>query len=227
MHETVLHVVLAISILALADAALRVAGRTGAVGLERALAAAAIGVATAIIEALALGLLSIGSSPVALASAAGATWLGVRLALPAPEPRLGHELRTWWSGLTVGARVAAAALAGAGAAWLIWHLRFPALGFDSTVYHYGNIAGWIDNGRPGSAIDLSYEIPYGNYPLTDEVAQAWGVGIARSWVPIALWNPALLVLLGAASWQTLRNLAVPRLHAALATAFLILSLIHI
>ena len=43
---------------------------------------------------------------------------------------------------------------------------------------------------PARPSRLSYDIPYGNYPLTDEVALTWGTGISRSWVPIALWNPS-------------------------------------
>jgi hypothetical protein len=99
-------------------------------------------------------------------------------------------------------------------------LRWPSIGFDSAVYHYPTVAGWIENGRPGSGLVLSYDIPYESYPLTDETALTWGAGLARSWVPIALWNPSLYVLLGLASWTCLRALAVGRRAAGLATAAL-------
>ena len=109
------------------------------------------------------------------------------------------------------------------AAWLAWQLRYPAIGFDSAVYHYPEVAGWIQNGRPGSMLSLSYDIPYGNYPLTDEVAQTWGAAIARSWVPLALWNPAMLVVLAGAAWLTARHLAVSRVVTGLVTAVLVTS----
>ena len=70
--------------------------------------------------------------------------------------------------------VGAGALSRRGLAWLAWQLRYPSIGFDSALYHYGLVAGWIHNGRPGSVLPLSYDIPYGSYPLTDEVALTWG-----------------------------------------------------
>jgi hypothetical protein len=217
MREVVLHVLLALAILALGGAALRIAARAAPAGLERAIAAFVVGVALAIAEALALGLIGLGASPVALSLAAAATWAATR-ALPAPQPGIGTEVGRWWRARGPAEQVATAVAAGALAAWVAWLLRYPSIGFDSTVYHYPDIAGWIANGKPGSQLFLSYDIPYGNYPLTDEVAQTWAAAIARSWVPISLWNPLLLVVLTGATWQTLRNLAVPPRVAALATA---------
>jgi hypothetical protein len=217
MREVVLHVLLALAILALGGAALRMVARVSPAGLERAIAALVVGVALAIAEALALGLVGLGASPVALSLAAAATWAATR-ALPAPGPPVGTEIAHWWAARGPVARVAAVAAAGAFAAWVGWLLRYPSIGFDSTVYHFPDIAGWIANGKPGSQLFLSYDIPYGNYPLTDEVAQTWAAAIARSWVPISLWNPFMLVVLAGAAWQTLRNLSVPPRVAGLATA---------
>jgi hypothetical protein len=217
MREVVLHVLLALAILALAGAAVRVVTRVAPAGLERAIAALVVGVALAVAQALALGLVGLGASPVALSLAAAATWAATR-ALPAPGSSPGVDLARWWGARGRAGRVAAVAAAAAFAAWVAWLLRYPSIGFDSTVYHYPDIAGWIANGKPGSQLFLSYDIPYGNYPLTDEVAQTWAAAIARSWVPISLWNPLMLVALTGATWQTLRNLAVPPRVAGLATA---------
>jgi len=207
------HALWALAVLGVGAAALRLASRLAPAGLGRALAAIVLGVATAVAEALALGLVGLGSNPVALGAAAGATWLVARAALPAPEVAVGSELAAWWDGLSLPARLALAAAAGAYGAWVVWMLRWPAIGFDSAVYHYPLVAGWIDNGRPGSGLHLSYDIPYGSYPLTDEVALTWGAGIARSWVPLALWNPALAVVLVLAAWTCLR---APRAAPAIA-----------
>jgi hypothetical protein len=215
------HVLLALAVLALADAALRVASRLAASGLERAIAAAVLAVAVVVAETLALGLVSLGGNTVALAAAAAITWLLALAFLPKPALSPVSELALWWRRLGTGARLAASVLAGIFVAWVAWQLRHPSIGFDSAVYHYPEVADWIANGHPGSMLTLSYDIPYGNYPLTDEVALTWGSAIARSWIPIALWNPAALLLLGIASWQTLRNFAVPRVTAGLGTAALI------
>ena len=220
MREVVLHVLLALAILALGGAALRMVARVSPAGLERAIAALVVGVALAVAEALALGLVGLGASPVALSLAAAATWAATR-ALPPPDPPVGAEIAHWWAARGPVARAAAVALAGAFAAWVAWLLRYPSIGFDSTMYHYTDIAGWIANGKPGSQLFLSYDIPYGNYPLTDEVAQTWAAAIARSWVPISLWSPLMLVVLAGAAWQTLRNLSVPPRVAGLATATLV------
>jgi len=220
MREVVLHVLLALAILALGGAALRIVARVSPGGLERAIAALVVGVALAIAEALALGLVGLGASPVALSLAAAATWAATR-SLPAPQTPVGAELERWWQARGPAARIATAAAAGAFGIWVAWLLRYPSIGFDGTVYHYPDIAGWIANGKPGSQLFLSYDIPYGNYPLTDEVAQTWAAAIARSWVPISLWNPLMLTVLAGASWQTLRNLAVPARVAGLATAALV------
>jgi hypothetical protein len=218
--DAVHHVLLAISVLALGYAALRLASRVAPSGLERAIAAIVLGVAAAVVETLALGLVGLGANPLALSVAAATTWGAALTVLPAPEISAVEELRAWWDGIGFLWGTAAAALAGAFVAWAVWQLQNPSIGFDGSVYHYAEIAGWIANGRPGSILELSYDLPYGNYPLTDEVALTWGAGIARSWVPLSLWNPLMLVVLTLASWLTLRNLAVPPVAAVLGTVAL-------
>jgi hypothetical protein len=215
------HAALGVAVMAVALASLRVATKVSPSGLERAIATLVVGVSIAVIEALALGLVALGTSTVALTAAALATWAAACLLLPAPAVRPTAELAGWWAGLDGPLKLIAGGLAGAVAAWVVWLLLYPSIGFDSAVYHYPDVAGWIANGRPGSMLHLSYDIPYGNYPLTDEIAQTWGAAIARSYVPLALWNPFLALALAAATWLTLRNLSVSRWAAALATAALL------
>ena len=221
VSEIVHHVAFALAALALGAAALRVAGRVAPEGLERALVAVVLAVATAIVTALALGLVGLGTNPVVLTVAAVAMWAGARALVPGPAVAAPTELALWWGSLGAPLKLAVGALTGVFAAWLAWQLRFPSIGFDSAVYHYPDVAGWIANGRPGSQLELSYDIPYGNYPLTDEVGQTWGAAIARSYIPLALWNPAMLVVAGGATWLTLRNLRVSTAVTALATATLL------
>ena len=221
MSEIVHHVAFALAALALGAAALRVAGRVAPDGLERALVAVVLAVVAAIVTALALGLVGLGTNPVVLTAAAVAMWAAARALVPRPAVAASTELARWWGRLGAPLKLAVGALAGVFAAWLAWQLRFPSIGFDSAVYHYPDVAGWIANGRPGSQLELSYDIPYGNYPLTDEVGQTWGAAIARSYIPLALWNPAMLVVAGAATWLTLRNLRVSTAVTALATATLL------
>ncbi len=220
VSSVVHHVAWTLAVLALGLASLRVAAVV-ATGLERVVAACVVAVAAAITEALTLGLVGLGTSPVVLVAAAGATWLLARKLLPRPVPSVWSELTEWWRRLGGAGRIATGVLGGAALGWVGWQLRHPAIGFDSALYHYPDVAGWIANGRPGSQLKLSYDIPYGNYPMTDEVAMTWGASIARSWIPLALWEPALLALTAAASWVTLRNFSVTRLVAALGTATLI------
>jgi hypothetical protein len=221
MPEVVHHVALALALLGLAQAAFRIATRIAPSGLDRAIAALVIGVAIAVVEALALGLVALGTSPVALLAATGVVWAVTLAALPSAPAPPSTELLVWCERQDGLRQAGMAVVGGAYLAWVAWQLRFPSIGFDSSVYHYPDIAGWIANGRPGSMLDLSYDIPYGNYPLTDEVAQTWAAGIARSYIPIALWNPLMAVALAAGSWVTLRNLSLSARVAGLGTAALL------
>jgi hypothetical protein len=90
--EVLRHLLWALSVAALAGAALRVASLSVPGGLVRVVAAAVIAVATAIVQALALGLVGLGSSPPALAASAVATWIVVRAATPRPELAATAEL---------------------------------------------------------------------------------------------------------------------------------------
>jgi hypothetical protein len=212
------HVLLALSVLALGAAALRVASLASPRGLERAVAAAPLAAAAAAAEALLLGLIGIGTSPVALPLAAAATWLVAVRLVRRPAISLRADLTAWWADLDPGSRAAVGAALGLGAAWTAWMLRHPLVGIDAILYHSPEIARWVQTGTPG-AIDRVIELfPVGNYPVTNEVVLAWAAGISRSFVPLTLWSPMLMLLTAAAAWLGLRRFDVPRLPAALAIA---------
>jgi hypothetical protein len=206
----------ALAIAALLGAGWRVAARTGSTGLERAVAATVLAGAAAVIEALALGLVGLGSSPVVLPLAAGATWWVARRNLRAPRPRPRAELAAWWRRLNPRARLGVGALAGAAIYLVAWTLFHPYISLDAAIYHDPEVATWVQSGEPGSVVPLSYDFPFGNYPVTDEVLLTWASGMARSWVPVALWPFAAMTLCAVAGWAGLRTLRVPERYAATA-----------
>jgi hypothetical protein len=211
-----LGVLLALAVAALLGAGLRVAALAGSVGLERLVGAAVVAAAAAVVEALALGLVGLGSSPVALSLAAGATWLVARR-LPAPSPRPRVELAAWWSRLARPWRLLVAVVVAAAAYFVGWILAHPSVSYDSGFYHFPEVASWVQSGHPGSVVSLSYDYPFGSYPLTDEVLMTWGAGIARSWLPAVLWPFAAYGLCGIAAWTGLRTLGATRAMAGLGT----------
>src|SRR3954467_3330137 len=208
------HALLGLSAAALAGAGLRAASplaadglarglvaatfRGAPDGLARALVAATFASAAAVAEALALGLFALGGSTVALSLLAVLTWVVARTLLPEPRVRLTTELVAWWRGLGTIAQGGLGALAGAAAVWAAWQLRYPALGFDTVIYHLPEIVLWIQHGTPGSIETLIPDQPVGNYPLSAEVTLAWGMGIARSFVPLTLLPWAWLALMAGA-----------------------------
>jgi len=145
----------ALAIAALLGAGWRVAARTGSTGLERAMATAVLAGAAAVIEALALGLVGLGSSPVMLPLAAGATWWvrAPKLAHPRPRPRA--ELASWWRRLSPRGRLGVGALAGAAIYLVAWTLFHPYISLDAAIYHDPEVATWVKAGEPGSVAALS------------------------------------------------------------------------
>jgi hypothetical protein len=202
---------LGVAVASLWSASLRVAARTGADGLERLIAAAVLAATAAVLETLGLSLLGLGGSAVALVLAALGTWALSRL-LPAPSP---IDLPTPGP----RARIVLGALAATGLAWTAWLLIEPEIGFDSSHYHWVEVAIWLESGRPGSSVAVSPDIPYQSYPLTNEIVLAWLAGIGRSFVPMVLWSPAAFLLLSTSAWSGLRRLRVdPALAAAAVVA---------
>src|SRR3954447_8414341 len=214
------HALLGLSVAALAAAGVRAASPLAPEGLLRALVAATFASAAAVAEALALGLFALGGSALALSAAAVLTWVAARALLPEPRLRASVELAAWWRGIGTREKAVFGALIGAGAAWAVWQLRYPALGFDTVIYHLPEIVLWIQHGTPGSIETLIPDQPVGNYPLTAEVTLAWGMGVARSLVPLTLLPWAWLALTASAGWAGLRALAVGPLARGLAIAAL-------
>ena len=206
----------------LGGAAVRLASVVAPAGLERVVSAAAVGVALAVVEALALGLVGAGSSPAALLGAALLTWAALRALAPAPAASLGAEARRAWAGLETWERVALGAVAGALVAFTAWMLRHPSFGIDGILYHSTEVVAWVDSGEPGSSVTINEPLPFGSYPLTNEVALTWACGIARSFVPVAPWMAGMLALLAASSWLGARTVGASRPVAALAAASLAL-----
>jgi hypothetical protein len=210
------HLFLAVAVCALGAAAVRAVSPAAAAGVTRLVAAAPLGVGAAVAEALLLGLVGWGTSPVALTLAAILTWAIVRAVAPPPKHRLHDELVGWWSGLDREWRMIAGALTGVAVAYVAFVLNHPELGFDGVVYHLPEIALWVHSGHPGAVVTTAQGLPFGAYPLTDEVAIAWATGIARSMVPMTVFTPLTLVLALGAGVVGLRALRTPGWVIALA-----------
>lgn len=208
------------SVAALVAAAFRVASLAAPAGLERVLATAAIAVAAAVAQALALGLVGLGSSSLALCAAALLSWLAARLLVPAPELGAAAELAAWWSRTDPPLRVGAGAFAGAAGAFAAWLLLYPALGYDSVLYHVPEAVTWVRDGHPGSVHTVWSGLPVGSYPLVHEVTLAWGMGISRSFVPASLWIAVSATLIALGAWTCLRSLGVGRAASGFGAAAL-------
>lgn len=213
------HAVLGLAALAMGAAALRAASLTGAVGLQRIVAAAPLAAAAACAESVVLGVVRLGSSPVALGLAALVTW-AASLSLPARGPAVGAELSAWWAARSRGERAVTGAAAGAFLALCAWLLKYPYVGNDGVTYHLNTVVDFVESGRPTDLVTSTYAFPTANHPLTNELLLSWPISIARSFVPATLWTPVALLLAGLAAWVGLRSLAVPPRVRALAVAAL-------
>src|SRR3954452_18417891 len=214
------HALLGVSVAALGAAGVRAASPLAAGGFARGLVAATFASAAGVAETVPRSLFALGGSTAALAIAAIATWVLARLLLPDPRVRLGDELALWWGSRSAAERFALGALAGAAAAWVAWQLRYPALGFDTIVYHAPEIVLWLQHGTPGSIQELIPGQPVGNYPLTAEVTIGWAMGICRSLVPLILIPWAWIAFTAVAGWAGLRAIGVALWPRALAVAAL-------
>ena len=215
------HVLLGLAVAGVVGAGGRLAARCADRGLLRTLATAVFACAIAALHALALGLAGLGGSAIALALAAAATWAAAAMLLPAPDPAPREELAAWWAGASPRTRMAFGALAVAAVGWAAWQLRYPAVGIDGLVYHLALPAEWVHDGSPGAVIQVISEVPFGNYPLTNELLLGWTLAISRSWVVASLSTPAAALLLGLATWVGLRAIGIARAPAGLAVAALL------
>ena len=214
------HVLLALAVLALGSAGSRAASALGATGVVRLVAAAPFAATTAAISALALGVVDLGSDPIALSIAAAALWLASRATLPEPAHPLSSELAADWSALPSHHRMLVGALVGISLALAVWLLRNPALAGDGLVYHSPVVATWVAGGDPPATYEVAQDAPLEAYPLTAELIVTWAAGIGRSFVALSLWNPLMLTLVVVSGWAGLRSLGVARGVAALAVAAL-------
>ncbi len=215
------HVLLGLAVAALLGTGFRLASLSTPTGLERALAAVVYAAALAVIEAIALGRFGIGAKSLPLGVVAGLTWVTAVLVLPVPEVSASAELRGAWRRTGTWARVGLGVAGGIGLAFTVWLLRHPSIGLDSNLYHYLEVSRWLHDGGIGGFERLDYGVSYSSYPLTNEVLLAWGSGIGRSFVPLAVWMPFTLALAGAATWRGLRNLEIGLVPTVLAVAALV------
>lgn len=216
MQALAQHALLVLSAGLLAAAGWRIADRAAPAGLARPVAAAVLAVAFAVASALVLGLAGLSGSPLALAGAAALVWLGTWRALPAPELGPGAELTAWWTGAEPRARLALGALAVLVAGWAAWNLQHPYVGDDGFTYHLPLAASYVQTGTAGGITEFIQGVPVANYPVTNEVALGWAMGLSGSWVVASVWNPLLVALLLAAGTLGLRALRVPVAVVALA-----------
>ena len=214
------HAILALAVLALVAAGLRMASAMSLRGLPRCLAATVFAATAAVLQALALGLAGLGGDTAALALAAAASWLAVRRWLPEPDVTVAEELIDWARGLRPVERTLAGGVAGAWAAWAAWLFAYPALGHDMVLYHVPEAIAWVHGGSPGSIEPIVTGLPVGNYPLTHEVLLSWGLALSRGLAWVTLATALAPVLIAAGTWVGLRGLGVGRLHSGLAAGAL-------
>ncbi len=213
-----------VAVLALATGASRLAARAAPGRLERAVATVVLACTAAILESLGLGLAGLGSDPLALALAAGLSWAAARRWAPAPpDGGLAAAALAFLARAPRGDRALIGALGGLLVGLISFALQYPLVGLDGMAYHLPEIVSWLHSGHPGSIVASIPGVPTGSYPLTNEVLLAWGMGLTRSFVPIALWSAAALGLLLGAGWLGLRRAGVPRAVAALALAAVVAS----
>ena len=218
MVNVLLHALLGLSVAALFGAGLRLAAALTEDTLAVTVSAAVFATTAAVAEALALGLVGLGTEPVPLALAALGTWAAARATLD--PPRIGPACR--------GGRPLEGPLAGGAGGHgggdrrrrrvdrVVHPVPVDRLRPVDLPLHGGRAVD--PNGRPGSIELMNYEFPFGNYPVTNEVALAWGAGIARSFIPLALWPAVTAAVLAGSAWLGLRSLRVPRAVGIAATA---------
>jgi len=200
-------------------AGLRVGDRMASGPAERLVAAAVLAAAIAVVEALGLGLVGLGTEPWALLLASLAVWL-FAIRLVAVRRSFLAEVAQGWQRLSPPAQAGLGAVLGVAVAWTVWLLRYPAFDFDNLAYHIPEVVAWVHNGRPGSLVTVVPGFPYANLPITNEVLLAWASGLSRSFAVITVWPAVMLGLLALAGWTGVRALGVRPLTSLLAVAAL-------
>ncbi|MEA2370268.1 MAG: hypothetical protein QOH12_662 [Solirubrobacteraceae bacterium] len=202
------HGLLVVAVLALGAGAWRVASVLGGRTLERLLVGFTLACAAAVCESLGLGLFGLGGSSAALGVAAVATWAATLVLVERPAVSIGGAIAGWLASAAVRTVGVVGGLGGLGVAWIVWQLRRPLIGGDGLIYHLPIASAWVQNGRPGSIVEILDGLAVANYPVTNEVLVSWGLGLSRSWVVGSIWSVVLLAVLATGAWVALRNLGV-------------------
>ncbi len=224
------HLLLGIAAIAVWGASFRLASTFVERGLERILVAMTFFVAAIVVEAMVLGIFRLGATPAALVLAAVATGFLAFSFLPRPEVKLSDEFTDWLERTPTPNVVGVSTAVGVGVLWLGWALWSPVVGVDGVYYHLPQMIRWIHDGTPGSDDIINYIFRVGSYPLTNAVAQTWGLGISRSMVMISIWPIVSMTVLVLSGWIGLRRFELSssvRLLAILAVATTPVALIEL
>jgi hypothetical protein len=204
--DVINHLLLGLAVIAVGAASIRLASTFASRGLVRILVAVTFFVTAIVVETMALGLLGLGGTQSALVVMALATGLLALSLLPRSEVRVGDELADWLREAPVWAIVAVSSVIGVVALWAAWALWSPVVGVDGVYYHLPQMIRWIHDGAPGSVDRINYIYEVGSYPLTNAVAQTWGLGISRSMVTVSIWPILNMAVLCLAGWVGLGRL---------------------
>ena len=199
------HLLLGLAVIAVGAASIRLASTFASRGLERILVAVTFFVAAIVVETMLLALFGLGGTQAALVATALATGLLALSLLPRSEVKVGGELADWLRETPTWAIVAVSSAIGVGAVWTAWALWSPVVGVDGVYYHLPQMIRWIHDGAPGSVDRINYIYEVGSYPLTNAVAQTWGLGISKSMVTVSIWPALNMTVLCLAGWVGLRR----------------------
>ena len=215
MSSIVDHAVFILAACLLWAGSFRVASWCGLAGLERIAGSAVLLAAVAILQALLLGIISIANSSVAVVFLSGAFFFVARAVDQSITPAALNEFSSFWTSAHPVKRVATGVVGGAAVAGLLSTFHWGEMGWDNVVYHYPEVINWVYNGQPGSIVKLSYDFPYADYTLNNEVLMAWGAALAGSFAPLFLVSVLSPAVLGLGIVVLLRSLRVTRVLIAL------------
>lgn len=207
---------LGLAVSSITFAAWRLASLAVPRGTLRTLATATLATSIAVVQALALGLVGWGTSPVGLPVAAALTGVVAWATLPAPATTATQDAAMWWAGLSRAARAVVGGAAAAGGAWLGWVWWRPVVGYDGMLQNLLEVGRWLHDGRPGSRHRVFALAPVEAFPLTNDVVVSWLAGMGRAFAVVAPWAITMAALLVAAVARSARALGASRQAAWLA-----------
>jgi len=220
------HALLAVAVAGVAGTGWRIASLAVPRGPERVLATATLAVAAIVVQALALGVLGLAEHALLLTALALAVFAAVRVLTPLPRLGARAEIAATWRTAGPAQRATAGALLGLLGGWIAWQLAHPYVHYDGEIYHLPLAAIWAQEGNTASLVDVLEGVPVANYPITNEVATSWAIGLSRSWVVASIWSPLACALLALGAWVGLRRLQVtPGIAAAGIAAFALLPVV--